>query len=71
MNVMLSEKELHAYVDGELSSQEQQRVTAAVVASEQLAEQVSAVHELKQLIRFVYGSELLPRPPEARVGKIE
>lgn len=62
MSAMLSENELHAYVDGELPWQERERITAAVVASEELAERVSAVDELKQLIRFVYGSELLPRP---------
>lgn len=66
MSATLSDNELHAYVDGELSRPERERITAAVVASEELAERVSAVHELKQLIRFVYGPELLPYPDHSR-----
>ncbi|MGD2074036.1 MAG: hypothetical protein PVI91_00060 [Gammaproteobacteria bacterium] len=66
MSVRISENELHAYVDGELPSHERERITAAVVAFEEIAERVSAVHELKQLIRFVYGPELLPRPGHSR-----
>lgn len=57
----VSELELHAYIDGQLLQEERERIAAAVVASEPLAEQVSMLHELKQLVRFVYGSERLPR----------
>jgi anti-sigma factor RsiW len=57
----VSELELHAYVDGQLLPEERERVTAAVVASQTLAEQVGSVYELKQLIRFVYEPDLLPR----------
>ena len=57
----VSELELHAYVDGQLLEEERERIAAALVASQPLAEQVSVMHELKQLIRFVYGSERLPR----------
>ena len=57
----VSEIELHRYVDGELLQAEHERVTAAGVAFEPLADQVGAVQELKQLLRFVYGPELLPR----------
>ena len=57
----VSEFELHAYIDGQLLQEERERIAAAVVASEVLAEQVGVLHELKQLIRFVYGSERIPR----------
>jgi anti-sigma factor RsiW len=57
----VSELELHAYIDGQLLQEEREQVYAEVVASQPLAEQVSVLHELKQLIRFVYGSERLPR----------
>lgn len=57
----VSEFELHAYIDGQLLQEERERIAAAVVASEALAEQVGVLHELKQLIRFVYGSERIPR----------
>ncbi|UCE78020.1 MAG: hypothetical protein JSU62_09000 [Gammaproteobacteria bacterium] len=56
----VSELELHAYIDGQLLQEERERIAAAVVASQPLAEEVSALHELKQLIRFVYGSDRLP-----------
>lgn len=56
----VSELELHAYIDGQLLHEERERIAAAVVASQPLAEEVSALHELKQLIRFVYGSDRLP-----------
>lgn len=61
VTMTVSEFELHAYIDGQLLQQERERIAAAVVASQPLAEQVSVMHELKQLIRFVYGSELIPR----------
>ena len=57
----VSELELHAYIDGQLLQEERERIAAAVVASQPLAEEVSVLHELKQLIRFVYGSDRLPR----------
>ncbi len=57
----VSELELHAYIDGQLLEEERERIAAALVASQPLAEEVSVMHELKQLIRFVYGSERLPR----------
>jgi len=61
----VSEFELHAYIDGELLEKERERIAAAVVASQRLAEEVSLMHELKQLIRFVYGAERLPRQDRA------
>ena len=57
----VSELELHAYIDGQLLQEERERIAAAVVASQPLAEEVSVLHELKQLIRFVYTSDRLPR----------
>jgi anti-sigma factor RsiW len=60
MTMTVSELELHAYIDGQLLQEERERIAAAVVASQPLAEEVSALHELKQLIRFVYGSDRLP-----------
>ena len=57
----VSELELHAYIDGQLLQEERERIAAAVVASQPLAEEVSVLHELKQLIRFVYGPDRLPR----------
>jgi anti-sigma factor RsiW len=59
--MMVSELELHAYIDGQLLEEERERIAAAVVASQRLAEEVGVMHELKELIRFVYGSERLPR----------
>jgi anti-sigma factor RsiW len=61
MTMTVSELELHAYIDGQLLQEERERIAAAVVASQPLAEEVSVLHELKQLIRFVYGSDRLPR----------
>jgi len=57
----VSELELHAYIDGQLLEEERARIAAAVIASQSLAEEVSVLHELKQLIRFVYGPDRLPR----------
>jgi len=57
----VSELELHAYIDGQLLEEERARIAAAVIASQPLAEEVSVLHELKQLIRFVYGPDRLPR----------
>ena len=61
----VSELELHAYIDGQLLEEEREKIAAAVVASQRLAEQVGVMHELKELIRFVYGSERLPRQDRA------
>jgi anti-sigma factor RsiW len=55
----VTDYQLHAYVDGQLPPLERDRVTCAVVDSEELAARVSAVHELKQLLRFVYGPDLV------------
>jgi anti-sigma factor RsiW len=57
----VSELELHAYIDGQLLGEERDRVAAALMASQYLAEQVSALYELKQLVRLVYAPELLPQ----------
>jgi anti-sigma factor RsiW len=61
VTMTVSELELHAYIDGQLLEEERARIAAAVIASQPLAEEVSVLHELKQLIRFVYGSDRLPR----------
>ena len=61
VTMTVSELELHAYIDGQLLEEERERIAAAVVASQLLAEEVGVMHELKELIRFVYGSERLPR----------
>ncbi len=59
----VSESDLHAYVDGELTGAQLNRVANQVMSSKQLFDQVCGLQALKQLFRPAY--ETVPIPHEA------
>ena len=63
----VSEAELHAYVDGELTPDERALVDAALAASPEDAALVRDVRELNEALRLRYADRLDgPLPPRMR-----
>ena len=56
----ITESDLHAYVDGELSGREHAEITTAILASEKLRKRVSELRALTELVRLAYATRTIP-----------
>lgn len=52
----VSEFDLHAYVDGELTGEELKTVSKEILASEEYSDYVCRLHSYKQLLRLAYDT---------------
>lgn len=62
----ISDELLNAYVDGELDSEELQRIEHAMQRDDRLHERVAELQRLKQLVRSAYIDEMPGRAPSER-----
>ena len=67
----VSDIELHAYVDGELTEDQRVTVEKEVQARKELFDHVCALQSLKQLVRRAYGAVPLVRegPVNRKTGQ--
>ncbi len=59
----ITEFQLHAFVDGQLRTEEQTDILSRAAADTELAQRIASLQHLKQLLRHAYGEA---RPPERR-----
>mgnify|MGYP003571961561 FL=1 len=56
----VSDFDMHAYIDGELTDQERAVVTAHILNSQELFETACTLRSLSQLVRLAYATRATP-----------